>query len=285
MADADGGRIRRGRLAAMLAVLAGLWLWPAAGAADTTVESLDVAGRHRSYRLHLPTDARGPYPVVISFHGLNSTAAQQEKISRFSDLADREGFIVVYPEGVGRKWRFMGQSDADVEFAMAIIDALVARLPIDRQRLYASGISNGAQMAWRLACDRPQDFAAFGLVAGGYFGVCETAQRAPLIMFHGTSDRLLPYEGRGRLMPVRNFAMSWAAQPSCAPASWGEIILRVGDVTGERWACAPGREVDLYTLDGKGHSWPGSDMPARITSHDVDASAVMWRFFEAHPRP
>ena len=86
-------------------------------------------------------------------------------------------------------------------------------------------------------------------------------------------------------MPVRAFAMGWAAREGCRMASQGEVIYRKGDATGERWACLPGQEVELYTLDGKGHSWPGSMMPARITSQDVDATAVMWAFFEAHPRP
>ncbi|HUL06952.1 MAG TPA: hypothetical protein VLV76_11510 [Candidatus Acidoferrum sp.] len=87
------------------------------------------------------------------------------------------------------------------------------------------------------------------------------------------------------LMAVRAFAIGWAARTGCQPSSKGEVIYREGDATGERWACQPGREVELYTLDGKGHSWPGSMMPARITSQDVDATAVMWAFFKAHPLP
>jgi polyhydroxybutyrate depolymerase len=269
----------------MLAILlVGLFPPPAAAGGETTVETLTVADEERTYRVHMPADGSGPYAVVLSFHGLNSNAAQQREVSQFSVLADREGFIAVYPEGNRRKWRFMGASDADVLFTQAIIEALARRAPIDRKRIYATGISNGAQMAWRLACDRPHDFAAFGFVAGGYFRVCEATDRAPVIIFHGTKDRLLPYDGRGKLMSVRNFAMSWATRPACQPVQWGQVIYRVGDATGERWTCSPGREVDLYTLDGKGHSWPGSNMPERITSRDVDATATMWAFFESHPR-
>src|SRR5262249_8841139 len=148
-------------------------------AVGTSVETLQVAGETRSYRVHLPATGDGPYPIVFSFHGLNSNAKQEERLSRFSALADREGFIAVYPDGVGAKWRFMGRSDADVLFTMAIIEKLAADLPIDRRRIYATGISNGAQMAWRLACDRPDIFAAFGFVSGGYFHVCETPVRPP----------------------------------------------------------------------------------------------------------
>ena len=262
-----------------------LWLLVVEAEAATTVETLQVGDKTRSYRVHLPAAGNGPYPVVFSFHGLNSNAEQEERVSQFSALADREGFIAVYPEGIGAKWRFMGRSDADVLFTLAILDRLVAEQSIDRRRIYASGISNGAQMAWRLACDRPQAFAAFGFVSGGYFKVCDGPERPPIVLFHGTSDRLLPYDGRGALMPVRAFATGWAARDGCRLASQGEVIYRHGDATGERWACRPGQEVELYTLDGKGHSWPGSMMPARITSQDVDATAVMWAFFEAHSRP
>ena len=262
--------------------------WTVVGAMagpGTSVETLEVDGKSRSYRLHLPSTVSGRYPIVFSFHGLNSNAEQEERLSQFSSLADREGFIAVYPEGVSAKWRFMGRSDADVLFTMAIVEKLAAELPIDRRRIYATGISNGAQMAWRLACDRPDTFAAFGFVSGGYFKVCGAPPRPPIILFHGTRDRLLPYDGRGMLMPVREFAIGWAAQEGCGMASEGEVIYHKGDATGERWACRAGQEVELYTLDGKGHSWPGSMMPAFITSQDVDATAVMWAFFKAHPRP
>jgi len=278
--------MRRGLFGLLLCALAlCLPVTGAMAAAGTSIETLQVAGETRSYRVHLPAKGAGPYPIVFSFHGFNSNAEQEERVSQFSALADREGFIAVYPDGVDAKWRFMGRSDADVLFTMAIIEKLAADLPIDRRRIYATGISNGAQMAWRLACDRPGIFAAFGFVSGGYLEVCSALVRPPIILFHGTSDRLLLYDGRGMLMPVREFAVGWAVRNGCRLASRGEVIYRNGDATGERWACQPGQEVELYTLDGKGHSWPGSIMPARITSRDVDATAVMWAFFQAHPRP
>jgi polyhydroxybutyrate depolymerase len=251
----------------------------------TTVETLQVGGEARSHRVHHPATGERPYPIVFSFHGFNSNAEQQERLSQFSVLADREGFIVVYPEGLDEKWRFMGRSDADVLFTTAIVEKLAMDVPIDRRRIYASGISNGAQMAWRLACDHQDLFVAFGFVSGGYLEVCGGPVRPPIILFHGTSDRLLPYDGRGVVMPVREFARGWAAQDGCRLAGQGQVIYRNGDATGERWACLSGHEVELYTLDGKGHSWPGSRMPARITSRDVDATAVMWAFFQAHSRP
>jgi len=250
--------------------------------AATTVESLTVAGESRSYRLHIPEGARDPMALVISFHGLHGNAAQIEKSSGFSALADQEKFIVVYPDGIDKKWRFAGRTDADVKFTLAIIEAVAAKAPVDRHRIYADGMSNGAMMSWRLACDAPDVFAAFGFVSGAYLEVCNSPPRAPVIMFHGTEDKILAYDGRGRFMAVRDFAVRWAAGPGCNPGEKGEVIYRNGDATGERWRCQTDHEVDLYTLQGKGHSWPGSKM--RASSKDMDATAAMWAFFKAHPQ-
>ena len=250
--------------------------------AATTVETITVGEESRSFRLHIPEEGRGPFPLVLSIHGYRSNAAQQEKLSGFSALADREGFIALYPDSLDDKWRFAGRTDADVKFLLAAIEAVAVKVPVDRNRIYSTGISNGAQMSWRLACDAPDVFAAFGFVAGAYLQVCNSPPRRPLIIFHGTADRLLSYEGKGLFMGVREFAIRWASGSGCNPAGSAETVYQKGDATGERFRCQKGHEVDLYTLQGKGHSWPGSKMPARITSKDVDATAVMWAFFKAH---
>jgi len=266
----------------MAAAIAVSVLQAGAVRAATTVESLTVGGETRSYRLHIPEGVRDPLALVIAFHGLHGNASQIEKSSGFSELADREKFIVVYPEGIDEKWRFAGRTDADVKFTLAIIEAAAAKAPVDRRRIYANGMSNGAMMSWRLACDAPDAFAAFGFVSGAYLSVCNSPPRAPLIIFHGTEDKVLAYDGRGRFMAVRVFAVRWAAGSGCKPNEKGEIIYQNGDATGERWRCQTGHEVDLYTLQGRGHSWPGSKL--RASSKDVDATAAMWAFFAAHTR-
>src|SRR5262245_27466844 len=100
--------------------------------------------------------ARTMMPLVISFHGFRSNAAQQEQLTSFSALADREKFIAAYPEGIDDKWRFAGRTDADVKFTLAIIEDVAAKASLDRRQIYANGISNGAEMSWRLACDAPR---------------------------------------------------------------------------------------------------------------------------------
>jgi len=250
----------------------------------TIVETLQIGGETRSLRLHMPSrGVDGPMPVILCFHGRTDNAARIEHWSGFSPIADREGFIAVYPDGLESRWRIRS-ADADVAFVMEILARLAARFPIDPDRIYPTGISNGAQMAWLLACNRPAAFAAVGLVAGSYPQVTSAGDRPPLIIFHGTLDLVLPYGGGKNAMPVRDFAVGWAARPGCRPGARGEMILRQGDALGERWCCSPGGEVDLYTLHGSGHSWPGSDMSPKITSRDVNASELMWEFFKAHPR-
>jgi polyhydroxybutyrate depolymerase len=252
--------------------------------AATTVEKITIGEESRSFRLHVPEEGRGPFPLVLSIHGYRSNAAQQEKLSGFSALADSEGFIAVYPDGLDDKWRFASRTDADVDFLLAVIEAVAAKAPVNRNRIYATGISNGAQMSWRLACDAPDVFAAFGFVSGAYLDVCNPPPRQPLIVFHGTADKLLAYDGKGPFMGVRDFAIRWASGSGCNPASSPEVVYQKGDATGERFRCQAGHEVDLYTLQGKGHSWPGSKMPARITSKDVDATAAIWDFFKNHSK-
>jgi len=205
--------------------------------------------------------------------------------------ADRAGFIVAYPEGLGdpQSWKFGNRAEgqADVAFIRDLIQQLQSQYRIDAQRIYVTGISNGAEMSYRLACDLGDVIAAFAPVAGGYpaFDDCPATRPVPVIAFHGTDDQLLPYAGKPPLLlPVHDWVAGWAARNGCAnpPA----VIMQQGDVTGKHWGgCRAGADVVLYTIIGKGHSWPGSAMPARITTRDIDATDLIWEFFAAHPKP
>ena len=260
-------------------------------AGTTIVEELASSSQARTYRLHLPVDysPAHPAPLVINLHGYNSNASQEEQVSRMSEKADQVGFIVAYPQGLGDppSWKFGSrpEAEADVQFIRDLVNDLQSKFNINANEIYVTGISNGAEMSYRLACDMADTFAAVGLVSGGYppFQDCQPARPVPVVVFHGTADRLLPYEGHPPLLlPVRQSAMGWAARNGCSPTP--RVTFQNGDVTGETWSnCRENAEVVLYTIAGKGHSWPGSNMPAAITTHDIVATDAMWQFFVEHP--
>jgi polyhydroxybutyrate depolymerase len=256
-------------------------------------EQMVSGGQVRQYRLHIPPDATQDKPVslVINLHGYNSNAEQQERVSRMSVKADQEGFIVVHPEGLGspQSWHVGPRAEgaADLQFMVDLIRHLQSRFVIDPARIYATGISNGAQMADRLGCDLSDVIAAIAPVSGGYppGQECLPGRPVPVVAFHGTADKLIPYAGQGSLLlPAREWAAAWAARDGCALTP--TITFQYGEVTGETWNnCREGTKVTFYTIEGRGHSWPGSDMPTEITTQDIDATDVIWEFFEAHPMP
>jgi polyhydroxybutyrate depolymerase len=258
----------------------------------TTVESMESGGEARQYRLHVPPGYRPdqPTPLVIGFHGFNSNAAEHEQVTRMSDKADAAGFIAVYPEGLGnpQDWRLgsLAERRPDVTFIRDLIEHVRGRLNIDPQRIYVSGMSNGAIMSYHLVCDLADVFAAFAPVAGGYpsFGDCLPSRAIPAVVLHGTADVDLPIEGRPPLLiPVRDWAASWAKHNGCAQEP--EITFQQGDVLGETWsACRDGADVVLYTIAGHGHIWPGGAISAPNTTRDINATDVIWEFFAAHPR-
>jgi polyhydroxybutyrate depolymerase len=209
--------------------------------------------------------------------------------------ADRAGFIAVYPEGLGtpQAWHFGPEATgaADLDFMRDLIRRLEGQLSIDPARIYATGISNGAQMADRLGCEPSDQVAAIAPVSGGYprAEACRPVRPVPVVAFHGTADNLLPYEklGQGKLMfPIPEWAANWAARNGCSATP--AVTFQRGQVTRQTWGnCREGADVVLYTVEGGGHSWPGSNIAPQsgITTQDIDATDVIWEFFAAYPKP
>jgi len=257
----------------------------------TSVQEIASGGQTREYRLHVPPSYQpgSAMPLVMNLHGLNETAAQQEALSSMSTKADEVGFIVAYPEGIDQTWHVGpgAAAAADMQFIRDLVAELQGRLSIDPARIYATGISNGAQMSNRLGCDASDVFAAIGPVSGGYppSQECAPARPVPVVGFHGTDDRLIPYEGQGHLlMPAREWAAAWAARNGCSPTP--TVTYQGSEVTGETWSgCQDGADVVFYTIEGGGHGWPGSDSGAGVTTKEIDATDIIWDFFAAHPMP
>jgi polyhydroxybutyrate depolymerase len=265
-----------------------------AGTSEATIMS---GGLARRYVLHVPPsyDAAAPVPLVLALHPASGNAALMLSLTRFAEMADGAGFVVVAPEGTGdpQFWniaRYQAAAD-DVAFLRELIGRLDAELCLDQNRTYVTGYSNGGGMALRMACEMPDRIAAVAVVASQYVS-CDAA--VPLIAFHGTLDPLLPFEGGSdpevpgaTLIPVRRAVSEWARQLGCdglarisVPSSEVELS------TFQRCRFGAG-EALLYTIIGGGHTWPGALPVAESalgkTTQQLDATRVMWDFFAAHP--
>jgi polyhydroxybutyrate depolymerase len=268
-----------------------------------------VNGETRRYFLYMPQSARvgRPAPLVLVFHGGGGQASGIAPHTGFSRLAQREGFVVAYPQGLNGRWNdgrgIAGATHDDVGFIRALLDTLDREIGIDARRVYATGISNGAMFSYRLACDLPGVFAAVAPVAGAMpadlTAGCETTAPVSVIAFQGTADPLMPYEGggvalrRGRVLSAERSVAFWGKVAGCAPSPTRAAALdEVMDGTRVRLSTYPGcqesRAVELYTIEGGGHTWPSGPAAARRVgrvSREIDATETIWEFFVRHPRP
>ena len=174
---------------------------------------LDIGGRPRDYVLHVPADLpAGPRPLVLELHGGGGTADNVERLTGLQVETDPRGWLVARPNGVDRQWND-GRPEVragidDVAFLSAVIDDVAGRTPVDPDRVYATGISNGALMSGRLACELSDRIAAIGQVAGTQ-GVeaaagCHPSRPVSVMVISGTADPLVPFGG-GPIGPVLGF--------------------------------------------------------------------------------
>jgi polyhydroxybutyrate depolymerase len=224
------------------------------------------------------------------------------RLSRWNDLAEEYGFLVVYPGGTRfpKRWRTgmlpgrQQDPSADIQFLSDLIDKLEMDFNIDPKRIYANGLSNGGGMSFVLACALSDRIAAVGIVAGALpmsLENCQPARPVPVMMFHGTDDPIVPYGGgsfrrEGSLPAIPEWVASLAQRSGCQATP--RVIPPVGAVSGlEYTGCAA--DIVFYTIHGGGHTWPGGKpLPVWITGQtntDIDASKTFWKFFMKHPLP
>jgi polyhydroxybutyrate depolymerase len=277
---------------------------------------LSVGGYDRRYLVHVPPRAAGggPMPVVLALHGGGSNAEQMRRFSALDATGDREGFLAVFPDGTGRLGSMLTwnggdccghgkrQGIDDVAFVRSLLLDLERATPVDPRRIYATGMSNGAIMSYRLACELSDRIAAIAPVAGPMgIGVCRPSRPVPVMHFHGTLDDFAPYEGgqgsrsvSGTIFrSVEESVRQWVALLAC-PSPPRRAVEPGGEATGmrairETWGpCRQGAEVVLITIEGGGHTWPGGDSRRRFlgpVATGVSANDLMWEFFERHPMP
>ncbi len=255
---------------------------------ETSVQSIEIDGQPREFRVFRPEKLRDGSPLVVMIHGWGFTAEQIERDYGWNDVAEKYGFVVAYPQGVGLSFNAAGDccgpaADSDVDdvaFITAMVERLQKSLQIDDKRIYAAGMSNGGVVAYALAC-RTSLFAAIGVVAGTQVGGCREPRPTSVIQVHGMADTIVRFDGGRAVVP--------GAQPvPRVVATWRRITMcqkpdrsQRGPVTTAHAECAGNREVTLVTIEGEGHTWPGH---AGSTA-PWDATTELWRFFRTETAP
>ena len=272
-------------------------------------------GRQRSAHVYVPpayTSAK-PAPLVLVFHGGGGDAANAERTVQMQRLADLHGLIVVYPNGTGvlndrlLTWNAanccgfaMQQKVDDVAFVRELIASLKRRYAIDPKRIYATGLSNGGMMSYRLGCDLSDQIAAIAPVAAALnTDACVPQQPVSAVIIHGTADQHVLFDGgvNKKRFPgskprtdtsVEHAYTTWARITRCRPAAAARLdrnVVKTACVDGTH-----GAEVVLYAIEGQGHAWPGGKPGVRNgnvdpPSQQISASEVMIEFFLRHPKP
>lgn len=286
------------------------------------VFTLETGGYKRVYRVYSPANLEktGKYPLLVLLHGGGGTGKGMINLARggFEKLADRNGAILAYPDGIDKNWndyradksrKAQRENIDDVAFISAMLGEIAKAYPVDPARTYASGISNGAMMSYTLACRASDRFAAIAPVAGAMpenlAAACSPARPVPVLIISGTRDKLVHWEGGyvtgpfgkkklGRTISVEKSRDFWLDKNSCAAAK-KEISKLDSDpedgtsVERESYpAC--GGVVEFIKIDGGGHTWPGGlqylpELVIGKTSSELDANTEIWNFFMKHSLP
>lgn len=276
----------------------------AAARGTSTEHHLTWDGIDRLYRLYIPANVAQSAPLVVMMHGGGGSAEQAERAYGWDALADEQGFVVAYPNGDGLAWNAgscCGRPSVtgvdDVGFIEAMVKEIESSRSIDPARIYAAGMSNGAMMAYRLACESTI-FAAVAPVSGTMMVDCAHPSPVSIIHIHGLADQNVPFDGsKGAGVaevdgpPVPDVIAFWRKEDACAAPTSTKSQDEVVSTSVAR--CPSGRTVELITIAGAGHQWPTPNASAARVARrgadapyaGLDATKTIWDFFTAHPRP
>ena len=282
----------------------------------TAKGSIGHNGLERKYLIYAPSlkpAHSGKRPLLFVLHGGGGTHRNMIRLTNrgFERLADRDGFFVVYPQGIDKAWND-GRPDKisgahrkgvdDVGFFRALIAHLIAAYPIDSERIFATGISNGGLMSFRLGCSLPDKIRAIAPVTAQIPSAIEPDCRAEsgvgLAVFNGTEDPLVPYNGgqisvlrrqRGEVLSTDETIRIWRQKNRCSPQA---KISRLPNIAAddtrvtkvEYDQCETGSSVVLYRIEGGGHTWPDGRQYLPVswigrTSRDINGCDEIWEFF------
>lgn len=279
--------------------------------------TLTSGGAERWYFRHVPStySATSPVPVVVDFHGYSEGALIHTKMSGLGAYGDTHGFVTVTPQGSGvvAMWD-TALGSKDMRFVGDLLDDVERTVCVDADRVFVTGLSNGAFMTSAVACAYADRVAAVAPVAGiWHIDGCRPSRAVPVVAFHGTADGFVSYDGGigkdalslpapdgsgktiGDLAPggvlegpsIPEILAEWANRNRCDGKATETVVA--ADVTRVGHSCPKGADVELYRVTGGGHTWPGSSFSQAVasvigtTTMSISADEVMWRFFDAHP--
>ncbi len=285
----------------------------------TVQYSLQIGGQTRTYRVHVPGNYKPgtKVPAVMVLHGLGGKAESALAQGKWLEKSDREGFVAVGLDGTlknpakrssllnnPRRWNAgnvepadRGRQADDIGFINAVIDQLLSTGMVDPKRIYVTGFSNGAAMAFRVGVELSQRVAAIAPVANTLLvNPASLQQPVPLLLIWGTADPINPINGgtvkrsgRSLVRPSAEYAWkTWGKLLHCPPTP--QIIYQQQGVTGKALRpCDRGSEALFYSIEGMGHTWPGGIryLPEPVvgrSSKAIDATDLIWTFFVKHPK-
>jgi polyhydroxybutyrate depolymerase len=265
---------------------------PSLGPGSHTL-TLQHDGIQRSYLLYVPKtlSPTTPTPLVLNFHGLAMNAALQVTFSGMNAAADSHKFVLAYPDGIQNSWNggvccgaAATQNVDDVGFARAVVADIQKRLCIDSKRVYAAGMSNGAILCYRLACEAADLFAAIGPVAGrlALLKACAPSRPVPIVHHHGTLDNVVQYSYGAATVA------GWVQRNGCTDAEPAQTYSK-GTASCEAYTqCKGGVRVEFCTITGGGHCWPGQPIcpaPLGVSTTDISANEMIWNLFKQYKLP
>lgn len=289
---------------------------------NTFTRTILSNGIERTYRIHIPPalPQNSTPALIFVLHGGGGTGEGMERTltrGSFNTLANQYHAIVVYPDGVEKNWNdgrknvsdpAHEQNIDDVGFFTILIDNLSKEFSIDPQRIFVTGISNGAMMSYRLAVEIPEKIAAIAPVAGAFpvdlLPANSSDTPVSVCVMSGTEDPLVPWEGgmvgfprnpRGIVLSIPDSVALWVIHNHCVTPANSTVLPDV-DPTDHTWVQRDtysdgvnATEIVLYTIYNGGHTWPDGYqyLPESLvgrTTHDINGTMLIWEFFLAHPK-
>jgi len=272
--------------------------------------TMTVDGLSRTYLLNLPPnyDESSGFSLVLALHGGGGKASQMEADYLLTEKANSAKFVIVYPEGVqsdgvlgARTWNAgtccdyaVEKNIDDVKFISLLIDELLKKYPkINAKKVYVTGMSNGAMMAYRLACELSNKIAAIAPVAGTLLTIqpCKPSRPVPILGIHSKLDEKVPMNGGTGIFgyyfpPVQNGLNTWIANNGCSSTT--KTVTNFTNYSVTKWASCNNSSIEFYVTNDGGHSWPGG-VKSRAAADDpstaINANDLIWAFFQKYQLP